>query len=154
MNIDGTNRQLNLHGVDPLHGKKFTIRKRDGRTEEFNDARIFLAIESAFKAVEGLRPEEKLNDGLQLMVKMIADAIVKKILSRAVKGEQLEVERIQDEVENQLMLGGQLTVARRYILYREDRRRARSIREQSNVAPIADSREIPEIKSVRGRWIG
>jgi ribonucleoside-diphosphate reductase alpha chain len=133
MTTDKPTGQLNLQGVDPLHGKRFTIRKRDGRIEEFNEARIFLAIESAFKSVEGVGVREPLNEAFQLTIERITDAIVEKVLSCAVKGEQLEVERIQDAVENQLMVAGQLTVARRYILYREERRKARVIRNQSAV---------------------
>ena len=47
-------QQLHLRGMDPLQGRKLFVLKRDSRIEEFNEARIFLAIESAFKAVEGL----------------------------------------------------------------------------------------------------
>ena len=32
--------QLSLSGVDPLQGREFTVRKRDGRSESFNEERI------------------------------------------------------------------------------------------------------------------
>lgn len=121
--------QLHLRGIDPLQGKKLFVRKRDGRVEEFNEARIHLAIESAFKAVEGVGRDAKLPPLLQLSIKKCADAVVEKMLGRAVRGEELEVERIQDAAEEQLMLDGHLQVARRYILYREIRRQARAERE-------------------------
>jgi len=40
----------------------------------------------------------------------------------------LEIELIQDCVETQLMSAGHHSTARRYILYREERRRARALR--------------------------
>ena len=52
--------QLPLRGMDPLQGKKLFVRKRDARIEEFNEARICLAIESAFKAVEGIGRDARL----------------------------------------------------------------------------------------------
>lgn len=127
--IDQSQDQMHLQGMDPLQGRKVFVRKRDGRIEEFNEARISLAIESAFKAVEGVRRDDKLPAAAQLLVKKSADAVLERVLAKAVRGEQLEVERIQDEVEDQLMLDGHLTVARRYILYREQRRQARADRE-------------------------
>jgi ribonucleoside-diphosphate reductase alpha chain len=131
--------QLHLRGVDPLQGRKLFVRKRDSRIEEFNEARISLAIESAFKAVEGLKSDARLEWTLQAAVKKCADAVVERVLSRAVRGEQLEVERIQDAVEDQLMLDGHLAVARCYILYREKRRLARAEREGRPPAPAASA---------------
>lgn len=135
--IDQPQDQLSLRGMDPLQGKKLFVRKRDARIEEFNEARICLAIESAFKAVEGIGRDAKLAGPLQVAVKKCADAVVETVLSRAVRGEQLEVERIQDAVEDQLMLDGHLAVARRYILYREKRRLARAEREGRATPPAA-----------------
>src|SRR5580693_4428573 len=121
--------QLQMRGIDPLQDKRFLVRKRDGRIEEFNEARVLLAIESAFKAHHGLLPVASLPDSAQAAARHSAEKVVEKALSRAVRGEELEVERIQDAVENQLMLAGHLEVARRYILYREKRRIARVERE-------------------------
>jgi ribonucleotide reductase alpha subunit len=121
--------QLQMRGIDPLQDKRFLVRKRDGRIEEFNEARVLLAIESAFKAHHGLLPDASLPDSAQAAARHSAEKVVEKVLSRAVRGEELEVERIQDAVEDQLMLAGHLEVARRYILYREKRRIARVERE-------------------------
>jgi len=117
--------QMNMQGIDPLHGKRFLLRKRDGRIEEFNEARILLAIESAFKAHHGLSADASLHESAQASVRQCAEKVVDRALGRALRGEQLEVELVQDMVENQLMLEGHLEVVRRYILYREQRRLAR-----------------------------
>jgi ribonucleoside-diphosphate reductase alpha chain len=135
--IDQSQDQLHLRGVDPLQGRKLFVRKRDSRIEEFNEARISLAMESAFKAVEGIGRDAALPGHLQSAVKKCADVVVERVLGRAVRGEQLEVERIQDAVEDQLMLDGHLAVARRYILYREKRRLARAEREGRATPPVA-----------------
>jgi ribonucleotide reductase alpha subunit len=127
--------QLQMQGVDPLQGQRFRVCKRDGRVEEFNEARILLALESAFKAYRGLGLAQALPDAVQAEVKRCADRVVERVLGRAVRGEQLEVERIQDAAEEQLMAEGHHEVARRYILYREDRRRARVEREGRGETP-------------------
>jgi len=118
-----------MQGIDPLQGKRFLVRKRDGRIEEFNEARILLAIEGAFKAQQGLHRDASLPDHAQAAVKICAGKVVERVLAGALRGEELEVEHIQDTVEDQLMQAGHLEVARRYILYREQRRLARVERE-------------------------
>ncbi len=45
--LDG---QLRLAQLDPLQGQEFPARKRDGRVVPFEETRIQIAIESAFKA--------------------------------------------------------------------------------------------------------
>ena len=52
--------------------------------------------------------------------------------SRAIRGEELEIERVQDAVEEALMTQGHVQIARRYIIYREDRRKARALRGAHN----------------------
>src|ERR1700678_605616 len=102
--------QLHMQGIDPLHGKRFLVRKRDGRIEEFNEARILLAIESAFRAFHGLGLDAPLAGSTQAAATLCADKVVERVLACAVRGEKLEVEGIQDMVENQLMLEGHLEV--------------------------------------------
>jgi ribonucleoside-diphosphate reductase alpha chain len=131
--------QMHLQGVDPLQDAKLYIRKRDGRIEEFNEARIFLAIECAFKAVRNASRDASLVESDQVAVKKCADRVVERVLARAVRGEQLEVEKIQDAVEEQLMREGHLIVARRYIQYREQRRLARAAREGRATVPSQES---------------
>jgi ribonucleoside-diphosphate reductase alpha chain len=122
--------QLKMIGVDPREESRFLVRKRDGRYEEFNEARIFIAIESAFKAVHGILPDQPLPETASAAVFRMADAVADRVLAGAIKGRPLEVERIQDAVEEELMRQGHWQVARSYILYRDERRRARVEREK------------------------
>jgi ribonucleoside-diphosphate reductase alpha chain len=120
--------QLHLTGVDPLEGREFSVRKRDGRIEPFNEARIHLAIENAFKSVLSIPKDHPLPESDQLAVDKAAEATIARVLSKAVRGELVDVERIQDWAEQVLMEHGHHAVARSYILYREERRKARALR--------------------------
>jgi len=120
--------QLSLSGVDPLQGREFTVRKRDGRSESFNEERIRLAVESAFKADRDIPSDYPLSPEDQADSLSVTAAVVQRLFSRAIRGEELEIERIQDAVEEALMVQGHTQVARRYIIYREDRRKARALR--------------------------
>ncbi len=128
--LDG---QLRMATLDPLADLKFTVRKRDGRLVDFDETRIYLAIELAFRAEEGLGSDEMVSDAVAADAQRVTDAVVERCLSRAVQaGEALEIEAIQDVVEAQLMedFAG---VAKRYILYRENRRKSRAIRGERTV---------------------
>ena len=45
--LDG---QLRMATLDPLEGKQFQVRKRNGRVIDFDETRIYLAIEASLKA--------------------------------------------------------------------------------------------------------
>jgi ribonucleoside-diphosphate reductase alpha chain len=125
--------QLSLSGVDPLQGREFTVRKRDGRSESFNEERIRLAVESAFKADRDIPSDYSLTAEDLAASLSVTAAVVQRLFSRAIRGEELEIERIQDAVEEALMVQGHVQVARRYIIYREDRRKARALRGDRDV---------------------
>src|SRR3979490_1408303 len=103
MQTEQLNGQLSLANIDPLQNREFTVRKRNGRIVPFNEARVLLAIESAFKAEAGLPGDEHLDDMTQGLVLRIATQAISEIIRRAVRGEILEIELIQDCVETQLM---------------------------------------------------
>jgi len=121
------NTMLPLHALDALADRKFSVRKRDGRTEVFNEERIRLALEGAFKAERHLVLEDSLSLEDRDAIANINNAIVESLLACAVRGEELEIELIQDAVEVALMRHGYHHVARRYIIYREERRKARAL---------------------------
>ncbi|MFM1548224.1 MAG: ribonucleoside-diphosphate reductase subunit alpha [Lentisphaeria bacterium] len=117
--------QLQLAGLDPLQNHEFKIRKRDGRMDVFQDSRIYRAIEKAFKAATDLDEALALPESDQKNAQRIADSVSQEVVGFAVRGGNLDVEWIQDVVEQQLMSEGFFNVARRYILYREERKKAR-----------------------------
>jgi len=134
MHSEELNGQLRLASLDPLRNRQFTVRKRDGRVVPFEEARIHLAVESAFKADSGVSPDAALPEEKQALVMKIAEAAVRDCLRRAVRKDTLEIEWIQDCVETQLMASGQHAVARGFILYREERRKARALRGERTMA--------------------
>ena len=60
--LDG---QLRMATLDPLEGKQFQVLKRDGRVIEFDETRIYLAIEAALKADAGLVQDQAAPETLQ-----------------------------------------------------------------------------------------
>jgi ribonucleoside-diphosphate reductase alpha chain len=123
--LDG---QLRLAQLDPLQGQTFSVRKRDGRVVPFDETRIQLALEYAFKADAGLHHDQSLPQAAQANVIRVANAVISAAIARAVKGDALEIESIQDLVETKLMEAGHLSAARKFILYREECRKARALR--------------------------
>ena len=93
------------------------IRKRDGRLVPFNKEKIVKAICAAFEAIEGNVSEFALEKASN-----IADYIEKEADE---KDRKLTIEEIQDMVERGLMSTKRKDVAKAYILYREERSRAR-----------------------------
>ncbi len=159
--LDG---QLRLAQLDPLQGQTFSVHKRDGRVAPFDETRIQLAIEFAFKADASIHHDQPLPVAAQNNVIRVANAVIHAVIARAANGGTLEIEFIQDLVETQLMEAGHHSIARRYILYREDRRKARALRGDRTTAgapqaelfvSLADgSREPLDSQRIRRRLIG
>ena len=128
MTANETQTQFDLLPDASTETERFLVRKRDGHLETFNEARIQLALESAFKDELGVSKDGALPRDVQASVAFLANAVAQKALQLAADGKELEVELIQDLVENELMRSGQHAVARSYILYREERKKARILR--------------------------
>ncbi|MGH7507723.1 MAG: ATP cone domain-containing protein, partial [Longimicrobiales bacterium] len=96
-----------------------SVRKRDGRTVEYDRSRIVHAVEMAFRAEVGAPYPDALDAAVHTQVERIAEGVESRLLANGV--DVLEIESIQDEVERQLMAADEFAVARRYILYREAR---------------------------------
>lgn len=103
-----------------LHISK--IRKRNGKVVDFNKTKITEAIYKAIVAVKG-------KDGKES--KKLADQVVK-ILANRFPEKVPHVEDVQDIVEKVLIHSDLADVARAYILYREQRRQAREIVNESD----------------------
>ncbi len=119
------------------------VYKRDGRSVPFEAERIEDAVAAAFRAEHGLGATEPLPTRLHADAKRIAATIAEG--ARALPGVPggIPVERIQDAVEEQLMRHGHYDVARRYIIYREEHRKARLLRgEQDSEAATEPSLQV------------
>lgn len=90
--------------------------KRDGRVVPYERDKIFYAISKAFRQRNVSITEQALN------------AMIDAIESHFQGSRELSVESIQDLVELQLMENNHFDVAKSYILYREERRKKRTVR--------------------------
>lgn len=93
------------------------IFKRDGNVADFDRSKIERAVLAAFEDVDG-----QVTEYAQAKAANIADFIEETV---AASDHELNVEEIQDLVENGLMSCKRKDVARAYILYRDERTRAR-----------------------------
>lgn len=90
--------------------------KRDGSIEEFNVDKIISAVEKAFKSCNKKMP--------QYLYDMIG------ALFGTLEGDTIGIEEIQNKVEDVLMSDKHFDVAKSYIIYREQHKQARFIRER------------------------
>lgn len=104
----------------------FMVRKRDGRVVAFDRSLIERAISAAFRAELGLPEGQALPPKIAGDISDITDAVIADVSDDLRDPENaVDVERVQDKVEIQMMRAGHFTVARRYIVYREDHKKAR-----------------------------
>lgn len=114
--------------ADILETSAVQVIKRNGEQAPFDPVRIQSAIEKAFMADRGRKESQGLVNDDSVAVVHITKAVVADVERRAAAaGMTIEVEIIQDCVETQLMAASQFSVAKRFILYREDRKRARAL---------------------------
>ena len=128
MIADESQPQLDFQLAAPPEAEKLLVRKRDGRSVVFDESRITIALESAYRDEMGISKDQPLPSDVNLTVIYLTNAVVQKALSLAADGKELEVELIQDLVEGELMRSGQHDIARSYIVYREERKKARLLR--------------------------
>lgn len=103
------------------------ISKRDGRVVEFNGKKIYDAVMKAFIDVDG--EETTYSTG---KAKEISEHVA------SLANDTLSVEEIQDIVETKLMASNRKDVAKAYILYRNERNKARE-RNSKMTKELADT---------------
>ena len=128
--------QTTSHDLTPTPTPEIALQvtKRDGRVATFEPTRIARAVEAAFRAEYCERANAPLSSSQYDTIQRITTAVIESASVEDQAGAILEVEGIQDRVEEQLMHGGEFNVARRYIVYREERSRARRLRMENQQA--------------------
>ncbi|MCA9058578.1 MAG: ribonucleoside-diphosphate reductase subunit alpha, partial [Planctomycetaceae bacterium] len=106
---------------------EWIVRKRDGRLAGFEPALINRAISNAFRAEMNLVENQPLGVELDQEVRAITEEVARGIESDASTDAGAGVEQVQDIVELQLMKRGHYRVARRYIVYRAEHAKIRSL---------------------------
>lgn len=97
--------------------------RRNGTVTPFDASKIAVAMTKAFLAVEGdsAAGSSRIHEKVSVLTQKIVQTLTKRLQS----GGTIHIEEIQDKVELELMRTGEHKVAKSYVLYREERRRAR-----------------------------
>src|SRR5258707_2232334 len=103
---------------------EYKIIRRNGAVVGFEPAKISVAMTKAFLAVNGSQGAASAR--IREMVSGLTEAVVGALIRRQPQGGTFHIEDIQDQVELALMRSGEHDVARSYVLYREERAKARS----------------------------
>ncbi|WP_410579161.1 ribonucleoside-diphosphate reductase subunit alpha [Amycolatopsis sp. lyj-108] len=97
--------------------------RRDGSVSPFDANKISVAVTKAFLAVEG--GDAAASSRIHHLVNELTEQIEATLLRHAGPETALHIEQIQDIVELALMRGEHHKVARAYVLYRDERAKAR-----------------------------
>ena len=119
---------------------QLTVVRRDGSSTAFDATKISVAVSKAFLAVEG--PEAGSSHRVRDLIADLTTKVVAALTSRGDARRSVQVEDIQDQVELALMRAGEHQVARAYVLYREERTKARTpdTAEELSTKPVINVR--------------
>ena len=112
----------------------YKIIRRNGAVVAFEPAKISVAMTKAFLAVNGSQGAASAR--IREVVAGLTETVVATLIRRQPQGGTFHIEDIQDQVELALMRSGEHDVARSYVLYREERAKARA---QERTARKADT---------------
>ena len=101
----------------------YKIIRRNGAVVAFEPGKISVAMTKAFLAVNGSQGAASAR--IREIVAALTETVVGALVRRQPQGGTFHIEDIQDQVELALMRSGEHDVARAYVLYREERARAR-----------------------------
>ncbi len=110
---------------------QFHVIRRNGELAPFDPGKISIAMTKAFLAVEG---HQRSPARIRATVEQLTVQVVQSLTRRMPQGGSVHIEDIQDQVELAMMRAGEHTVARDYVLYREERAKLRREREQAQAA--------------------
>jgi len=112
-----------VSGADPRFAQYKVIR-RNGSVVAFEPSKITIAMTKAFLAING--GQGAASARVREQVAKLTEGVVAALVKRKPEGGAIHIEEIQDQVELQLMRGGEHEVARAYVLYREKRSQERA----------------------------
>ena len=103
--------------------------KRNGMVVPYDDGKIAVAITKAFLAVEGgtAAASSRIHETVAQLTAMVSSTFRRRMPT----GGTVHIEEIQDQVELALMRSGEQKIARAYVLYREERARARDTEQKT-----------------------
>lgn len=125
----------------------YTCLKRNSKPVSFKPEKITLAIAKAFQAHNnGFFNEILLEKAYELSEKVVVE-----IRTRWPEGRGIPIEEIQDIVERTIMSAGYHEVAKRYIIYREERAKERRIADENALLETLEWVKGINVKTVSGQ---
>ncbi|MCY4337987.1 MAG: ribonucleoside-diphosphate reductase subunit alpha [Gammaproteobacteria bacterium] len=115
----------------------YKVIRRNGKVTAFDASKISVAITKAFLEVEGgtAAASKRVHETVAQLTEQVARGVTRRLPS----GGTVHIEDIQDQVELALMRAAEQKVARAYVIYREERARARLEKEQAATAGPTDA---------------
>ncbi|MES2917038.1 MAG: ribonucleoside-diphosphate reductase subunit alpha [Pseudomonadota bacterium] len=103
--------------------------KRNGTVVAYDESKISVAITKAFLAVEGgnAAASSRIHETVAQLMSMVTTTFKRRMPT----GGTVHIEEIQDQVELALMRSSEQKVARAYVLYRDERSRARDAQQKA-----------------------
>ena len=133
----------------------WSIRSRDEQFRTFDPERIGVAIAKAFQAADD-NDDDLSPERLKLCATVTKD-ICEALTARKPEGGSFYIEEVQDQAELGLMRAGEHEAARRFVLYREERRRLRhspdDMPESEGMDGLLDSLADPLLKQSMDRFV-
>ncbi len=124
------------------------IRKRNGQKAGYDSSKIASAVCRAFASV-GQEPEKEMIDRI---MNLVEDKVEKAVNTQSDNENQLSVEQIQDMVEKSMMEAGCYEPLKSFILYRNERSKARKVRQEIS-AYFEDAPELQQVlKEIQKKW--
>ena len=102
----------------------YKLIRRNGAVVGFEPGKISVALTKAFLAVNGTQGAASAR--IREIVAALSESVVNALMRRQPAGGTFHIEDVQDQVELALMRSGEHDVARAYVLYREERAKARA----------------------------
>ncbi|MBU3758974.1 MAG: ribonucleoside-diphosphate reductase subunit alpha [Candidatus Omnitrophica bacterium] len=111
-----------IHELKRFESERITVKKRDGKVVSFKPEKIAIAVG---KALSALHADQPLDAPSRKFVLEVTDRVATQIKALSSGIYTIDIEEIQDIVERTLMKSGHAEIAKRYIVYREQRRQER-----------------------------
>ena len=121
----------------PSNWSDYKVIRRNGAVVGFEPAKISVAMTKAYLAVNGSQGAASAR--IRERVAHLTGQVVGALQRRQPQGGTFHIEDIQDQVELALMRSGEHDVARAYVLYREERARARATEKTARERQAAEA---------------
>ena len=119
-----------IKGQNIALGNTYKVVRRNGKLTSFDKNKIAVAMTKAFLAVEG--GQAAASTRVHETVEQLSNLVVATLTRRQPGGGTFHIEDIQDQVELALMRNGEQKIARAYVLYRENRSKARALEQEKS----------------------